>query len=358
MSSMKKVHHNEDGLVAIIVSTIIMVILSLTTLGFARLMQREQRQALDRSLSTQAFYAAESAVNDVAQKINSNTLPPLDKKTCDTTGADGNPYNGSIDPSLSVSYSCLLITQSPLTLEYTNGSISTNSSKIVAVSGSNNEPIHTIKIDWEGATKNVTGSTYDCSGVRYPSASNWGFKTGILRVDVIPADALDRASLINNMITVFLYPSCSTGVSTIDYSTLSGAYNTGKIIPVGCKDGTPPYGGSDDRTRDCQINITTTGHENKLYYLRLKSIYVPSNVTIRLFDTAIQQISIKNAQVQVDATGKVNDVLRRVQVRIPVKITMPLPEAALQTTNSICKLLGFAPPAGASPAFVDTSCPD
>jgi hypothetical protein len=54
----------EGGFVSIIVCMIIMTILSLITIGFAQIMAREQRQALDRQLSSQAFYAAESGVND------------------------------------------------------------------------------------------------------------------------------------------------------------------------------------------------------------------------------------------------------------------------------------------------------
>ena len=55
---------------SIVASIIIMVILSLIAISFARIMRQEQQQALERQLTTQAYYAAETAVNDVRQEIN------------------------------------------------------------------------------------------------------------------------------------------------------------------------------------------------------------------------------------------------------------------------------------------------
>ena len=59
---------------SIVISIIIMVILSLIAISFARIMRQEQQQAYERQLHTQAYYAAESAVNDVRREINQNLL--------------------------------------------------------------------------------------------------------------------------------------------------------------------------------------------------------------------------------------------------------------------------------------------
>ena len=71
---------DERGMVAIMIAMFLMIILSLITLGFLRLMQREQRQALDNSLSTQAYYAAESGINDAVKAARAN--PAYAKGTC------------------------------------------------------------------------------------------------------------------------------------------------------------------------------------------------------------------------------------------------------------------------------------
>ena len=61
-----------------------MIVMSLIVLGFAQISRRNQRESLDRQLSTQAFYAAESGVNDARELIttaaqNNQAIPA--KKT-------------------------------------------------------------------------------------------------------------------------------------------------------------------------------------------------------------------------------------------------------------------------------------
>ena len=69
-----RLHKDQSGVVSIVISIIIMVILSLIAISFARIMRQEQQQAYERQLHTQAYYAAESAVNDVRREINQNLL--------------------------------------------------------------------------------------------------------------------------------------------------------------------------------------------------------------------------------------------------------------------------------------------
>ena len=53
----------------VLLTMILMIVVGLIVLGFAQISRRNQRQALDRQLSTQAFYAAETGVNDAANLI-------------------------------------------------------------------------------------------------------------------------------------------------------------------------------------------------------------------------------------------------------------------------------------------------
>lgn len=363
MDSMRGIHtkRNQAGLAAIIVATIIMVILSLITLGFARIMRREQRQSLDRSLSSQAFYAAESAVNDAVKRVQDEISPyTADKTTC--TGA---PFNGAVDNTLGSSYTCLLIDQAPPTLEYTQGSITTNSSKVIPIREENGVTIPQLRIAWEDPGLNTTAAGLNTTPVftcpvgspQLPAFTSWNSRIpGMLRLDIIPSDALDRASLATKTVSMYLYPAsagCNGAAKTIvNYSSQVGDTNKGQIIKVNCTAGNGP--------RDCELKFVFDGASpNRLYYMRVRSIYHSSDMTIRAFsdtntaDNASSQVSIKGAQVQIDATGKVNDVLRRIQVRVPVIKSYPIPEFVLQTTDSICKKIEVAPP-----SIADTSkCP-
>ena len=358
-----KSNRNQNGLAAIIVATVIMIILSLITVGFARLMRREQRQALDRSLSTQAFYAAESAVNDAVRKIQDETSPlTSDKTTC----SQDNNFTGTVDGTLGSSYTCLLIDQAPPTLEYTQGSVTTTSSKVIPIRAVDDDnlpvKIGRISIAWEDPYLTTTDTTLSSTPVftcpagdpSLPTFGNWNSKTpGMLRIDVIPADILDRSSLQTKTASFYAYPGSSTcngaGQTAVALSSQLGDANKGQIIKVNCAPGTVP--------RDCELNIDMDpAYQNFLYYVRIRSIYRASDMTIRTYDTASpkNQLSIRGAQVQIDATGKVNDVLRRIQVRVPVTKSYPIPEFVLQTTDSICKQLEVAP----APAnIVNNGCP-
>ncbi len=60
----------QDGFASIVIAIIMVIVLSLITVGFAQLMRTEQRSALDKQLSSQAYYAAETGVNDAAKALN------------------------------------------------------------------------------------------------------------------------------------------------------------------------------------------------------------------------------------------------------------------------------------------------
>ena len=330
---------NEQGLVSIMVATILMIILSLITVGFARLMQREQRLSLDRTLSTGAFYAAESAVDEAVNKIQNKNYTS-NKSTC-ATDVD---FSGQVDSALGASYTCLLIDQSPDTLEYTQGAIKIDQSKVIPFSSETGVKIGQISIGWE-ASSAPSGTTFeDCSiaPTKLPAFSSWTNPTGMLRIDVIPADlaSMTRQSLIDNTVSLYLYPCNSGGVSVsqIDFASNLPDGTKGQIIPVSCATSNTP--------RDCLL-ILDKPVGNAKYYIRARSVYKPSDMTIRIYDTTTptaNQLAIKDAQVLIDATGKVNDVLRRIQVRVPVHKTYQVPEYVIETTDSICKQIQIAPP--------------
>ncbi|MEI7632498.1 MAG: hypothetical protein WCJ60_04220 [bacterium] len=337
---------NESGLVAIIVASIIMVILSLVTLGFARIMQREQRQALDRTLSTQAFYAAESAINEVESSIKAGTLT-ADKTTC---AAGTTPYTGNVDAARNVSYSCLLIDQSPQSLEYSQ--LSTTDFKTIPIKSESGAQISIITLAWDDPTlpdsdavgKPATTPVFnDCTAADPTLPVSWPTtpkSPGMVQVDLIPVGAtLSRAGLINDTIHLYLYP-CKTasGVSAINWTDHSAATSKGKIVPVACS--AIPAAGS---SRDCSLSINLTSIPTAAYYMRVRSIYKTSGLTIRAFDSTLNQLPLVGAQVLVDSTGKVADVLRRVQVRLPSYLSYAVPDYVIHTTDSICKQISVTP---------------
>ena len=63
-TKLKQLQKDQNGIASIIIVVVIILILTLVVLAMSRNANREQRQALDRQLSSAAFYAAESGIND------------------------------------------------------------------------------------------------------------------------------------------------------------------------------------------------------------------------------------------------------------------------------------------------------
>ena len=61
---MTRRHHQQSGMVSILVVMFFMIFMSLLIVGFVKIMSDEQRQATDNDLSASALAAAQSGVED------------------------------------------------------------------------------------------------------------------------------------------------------------------------------------------------------------------------------------------------------------------------------------------------------
>ena len=347
---MKNMKHKQSGFVAIIAAAILMIIMTLITIGFTQVMQREQRQALDRHLSSQAFYAAETAINDayryVLSKQEANQIVS-EKTTCDVSGAEWN--NGLISSGdTNVSYSCLLIDPTPTALEF-NNSITESQSKIFPIQPKSGAKIQSITFQWNGTdgTNEIKNIAEDCTppadGSIRDLPSTRLSAVPLLRIDLIniPADGADnitRDKLENGSAHFFLYPQNNCGGTTVSFANLipPPERDTGRIVDVNC-DPTANY--------SCEITINgIAGQNSNRMYARVRSIYGNANLRVTATDNSPSQFKFVGAQTVVDATGKANDVVRRVKAYLSTTGTYPTPEYVLQATQGICKDLEIAPP--------------
>jgi hypothetical protein len=127
---------------------------------------------------------------------------------------------------------------------------------------------------------------------------------------------------------MFLQPIAGSTNAAFDYATASGT-NQGLRSADGC-----------EPTR-CSVRINNIPAMT-LGYLRLKSLYRSSPASIRAFNSAGTQVELVGAQAEIDATGRANDVLRRIQVRQVVtsgSVSPAFPEFALQSYRTMCKRL-------------------
>ena len=63
---------DDKGLVSFMITIIMMLVITLIVIGFTQVSNRNRRESLDRQLSTQAFYAAESGVNEALKVLRTS----------------------------------------------------------------------------------------------------------------------------------------------------------------------------------------------------------------------------------------------------------------------------------------------
>ncbi len=319
-----KLHQNQHGLVSIMVTMILMIVLSLIVLGFAQISRRNQTVTLDRQLSTQAFYAAESGINDALNAIK--TSGKTDAKTTCPPAAAGifSGISNVLDAAHGVSYSCLLVNPTPTSLQYDNvGSAGT----IMPLITSTGTGIKDISIVWQSASSNpLTNcpSSLALGTFKPNNASGWQCGYGILRFDLVDVTGNQTAnSLQSKTMTTFAVPLTSGGTNQISFGA-----NTNATAGVHCTN------------NNCTLKISGGLGANE-YYLRASMIYNQASVlTVTPHDASGSSVTLANAQALIDSTGKAQDVLRRIQVRVPyngVESTNQLPMDALASTDSICK---------------------
>lgn len=319
----------QAGMVAIMVTMVLMIVVSLIVMGFAQISRRNQRQAIDRQLSTQAFYAAETGVNDVrkiiAQKAGSGAVAA--KENCGPS-AYYNDLNPNLNTEGDIRYTCVLVNPTPEMLRYSD--ISTTG-RIVPIVSANSTAIANIHLEWDAkerrdASNNLIPPINNCpvNNSDLVPTSQWQCGYGVLRIDLVPTSgSLSYNGLQNGTMTTFLVPRASGGTSAIGYSSsLNGANNR--------------LGATCDNTK-CSFRINSLGGTQ--YYMRASSIYRNADqLRVYATDAGGSRIPLANAQVVIDSTGKAQDVLRRIQVYVPINSGLnQMSDYGLQVTDSLCK---------------------
>ncbi len=318
----KKLSQDQSGLVAIIVTLIIMFVLSITVLSFATTSRRNGRQALDRQLSTQAFYAAESGINDALAVIRPKVTAgqPVTAKTTCEPGGDYSQSN-ILDASAGLAYTCLLVDAAPKELVYDN--VSTSHSQVIPFRSSG--AIDYMELKWNSSS--YVSPISGCPGgvptpPSFPSSAAWGCNaSGVLRIDVVDVSGGDFKRNAVPIKTFFIYPTTAASPGIQDVAAISN----GSVVAGNCLDPAP--------TCHFKMNLVS----NRPYYLRIRAIYSSINLRITAPSAGNNQ-PIYGAQATIDATGKANDVLRRVQVHVPISANYDFPDYAIQSGRSICKI--------------------
>jgi hypothetical protein len=300
-------------------------------------MSREQRQALDRQLNTQAFYAAETGVADAAKAIRSGQFSAGKPDCAPVTATLLDDAHYKIDAAGGVEYTCVLIKNDLPSAEFS----SLDPSKPAIMNPHTTTPVSKIALSWQ----DEGGSTaFATTFPNFPNLTSWGSWPGVVQLSITPLNgAINHDSLRDNTFHVFLYPTTG-GSGSVSYTT--NAANQGSIVGGQCNTTISPT-----HPRHCKVVISGLPAGTTDLLIRAQPLYKAIAATLETFDSSNNVVTMQNVQSQVDVTGKANDVFRRIQVRIPSRNQYDYSAFALQSGLSICKRTLVQP----TNATVDTS---
>jgi hypothetical protein len=323
-----KILQNQAGAVSMIVAVLIMFLLTLIVLSMSKNARNEQRQSLDRQLSDQAFYNAESGINDTLDYLYKNrndaTVPDEYNSDCNFINSLGT--KGDIDGVSGVNkYTCILYDKSPKTIILDD--VGMADSKIIPIEPTGGMTSLVISWDDSGTQNNVSGCNFTGPPSTLPTSLPANCIGGV-RVDLIPQagnrDALNEATL-----SAFLLPganSAGPGASMTfpnSYPDRQGAIGVAK-----CNN-------SSTTERKCKITLNNIPQKSTM---RIKSLYRAVDINIEGLNGPTP-VEFNNAQIMIDSTGKANDVLRRIQVRVPAGPQFLQAEFGIHAKDSICKII-------------------
>ena len=364
-TNLSKLTKNQSGVVAIFVSMILMVVLSIIVLSFSQVAYKEQRAAIDRQISTQAYYSAESGVNDaysvITYELNHipaipiSSAPNLDLVThlppanygCNSP-SDYSPTGSSniIDQQTNTNYSCLLVNTQPDTLIYKPppGNALVTHLKTTAIPNK-------ITFTWDNFDP-TTGQSINANCLKFNSSNiyngtvlqhilppygSWPQNTSveycppILEIAIIPVTlGISETSALASERTFYVYPTSTEG-GVLVYNQI----RNGDILPSNCHN---------NPNHDCNFVVSVLNQNTSDYYIKILPIYSQQNVNVAI--SAGNNIYFIDTQAQIDSTGQSQSLLRRIRAAVSLNGSAygpssipPIPLYAIQTNKSICKRL-------------------
>jgi Tfp pilus assembly protein PilX len=306
--------NNQQGMASIMFAMFLVLGISLLAIGFATLVRNDQRQALDKTLSNQAQYAAESAINKIQSGIKNGSI----------TAANPNCDAGII-PTFTdgITVTCLTWDPSPTVIAHTALG-STPWSTPINTSGA-----QSLVIKWSPAPSNPRTGIYTGSVANQLSLN--GSNIPSLRLVLA-----QNSNIAGTTGVVYIQPSSSNS----NYSLTSAANSTGGIATAGCDNASPKV-----CTATIGFNMGSEG------LLSLASLNGSSDIkSVQAFASANgsgSPLAISGAQAVITANAKSQDVSKRLvaYVSLPTSTWQP---GFVASADALCKnyALGLNGPGG------------
>jgi len=392
MKNIKVRNNGESGQVSIITVIAFILLFSVLTISFSRIMVIASRQAVNDELAASAKAAAESGIED-AKRILSYCASggtgcemlrkPIDYSSC-TTVSGSSVLMGALQRTASGSsvkvgnanqeeYLCLKMTT--LTPDYL-GSLNSSGnpeglseSTIVPLRFADENgtptPAKTIRLQWHNTNQDGDGEATLLAGSDLPPANKWGrTNPAVVRAEfvAVPIGGFKINDLSGNTRAVTLRPS-SSATDAFGATVVSGAYDLDSwiakdqpnavnpkvfLVRLKCQNGVSSDGYA------CSISFTilkipggpdNLGYlfdtNNYSYYLRLQAIYGNASFRLSAKDTNGKDLYFDNVQAAVDVTGRTGESLKRLGARLNpnngIEDYQWWPDYAIDSAGKVCK---------------------
>lgn len=405
----------QSGAVSIFVVVFAILLMSVVTVSFLRIMINDQNQASSNDLAQSAYDSAQAGVEDAKRALvwyasQCKTLSPDEcnalavsmassqcnqavvnvaqvVKAGDISDTEGGAGVGEVkvqqstadesgnnpDAALNQAYTCVTMT---LNTEDYVGNVSVNQPVLIPLITTSS--FDTVTVEWfnRDDVSNTDGNVSVPSTPGNPkpllAQANWGNDTPpVLRAqymqvgdnftldsfDYYRSDA-DPANAQSNTNTLFLYPHTGgNGVAIMTDRDIRRS-ESGTSVPSGDSSTPLPVRCSTNVSSgnySCTIRLDVPrpidGGNAETAYLLLTPLYTSTHFRVSLQKTDGTTVLFKGVQPMVDSTGRASDVFRRVQSRIDLYATNPYISGAVDITGNFCKDFGVT-----DVQYIDGSC--
>ena len=383
---MRTIHKFHRGAVSLFMVIFSMLVITIVTVGFLRIMTADQRQATANDLSQSAYDSALAGVEDAKRallkyqrdciadstKCGGTFKEALKSDTCNAAvtrfAGVAETSNGEVlvqqstgsvnDRNLNQAYTCVTVT--PDTEDYV-GTLGPNEQVLIPLRAANGT-FDRVVLSWFSREKDVKSASGDIdrapvAGMAMLAQDRWPdnrppvMRTQLMQFgpDFLLSDFdAETTSGESNANTAFLYPT-SSNVNTMNIATNDGRRAGSAEYPSQASATNTPYPAS------CRANVSAGGYacemtvilpraigstsDARTAYLRLVSLYKGTSFKVELRSgDSNTPVLFDGVQPAIDSTGRANDLFRRVKARVNLEAaSFPFPEAAVDVADNFCK---------------------
>ena len=405
MMKSTRTNRSQSGAVSLFIVVFAILLMSVITISFLRIMTNDQSKASSNDLAQSAYDSSQAGVEDAKRALvwyRANCMSAAAPATCaafissaddcnvgirlagvvktdDIASAGGGTGTGEIrvqqsttvdasgestDKALDQAYTC--VTMQLNTDDYL-GALAAHESALIPIVTT--AATSNVTVEWFSRedVSNTNGTVYPSSTVGSQpllQQADWPTdRPSVLRTQFMQVGDSFRLSDFDatnddsesNANTIFLYPT-TNGNTT---SSLVGrdirrdssgdtTPDTSSATPLPVRCVTSVASGGYACSITLQLPTPIGGGDAEIAYLRLTSFYVGTH-----FRVSLGGAQFEGVQPIVDSTGRANDVFRRVQSRIDLYDTsFPYPDAAVDTAGNFCKDFGVTD----QPDYIPGSC--